>query len=50
MKHLLDVHNMKMKPKDISKSVEILYQGTNRQELTPYYGSTFHCREEAFLK
>ena len=33
MKHLLDVHNMKMKRKDILKSVEILYQGRNMQEL-----------------
>ena len=33
MKHLLDVHNMKMKPKQILKLVEILYQGRNRQEL-----------------
>ena len=33
MKHLQDVHNIKMKPKDILKSVEILYQGRNRQEL-----------------
>ena len=33
MNHILDVHNIKMKPKDILKSVEILYQGRNRQEL-----------------
>ena len=33
MKHLLDVHNVKMKPTDILKSVQILYKGRNRQEL-----------------
>ena len=33
MKHLLDAHNMKIKPKDNLKAVEILYQVRNRQEL-----------------
>ena len=41
IKHLHDVHNRKMKPKDILKSFEILYQSRIRQN--------YLIMEEAFV-